>query len=52
MPTFLIGNDATFVRYMTEPVSDDNSAQIITSLVTLMASQGDLNEFKHTRLPA
>ncbi len=52
VPTFLIGNDATFVRYMTEPVSDDNSAQIITSLVTLMANQGDLNEFKHTRLPA
>ena len=52
VPTFLIGDDATFVRYMTEPVSDENSAQIITSLVTLMASQGDLNEFKHTRLPA
>ena len=51
VPTFVVGDDATFVRYMTPP-SDDAFASIalIESLVTLMSGQPDLNEFKHTRL--
>lgn len=51
VPTFVVGDDATFVRYMTPP-SDDGlaSAAIIDSLVTLMAHQPALNEFKHTRV--
>lgn len=52
VPTFVVGNDATFVRYMTAPTTDSDSAAIITSLVTLMSSTPALNEFKHTRLPA
>jgi hypothetical protein len=52
VPTFVVGNDATFVRYMTSP-SDDPQASItlIESLVNLMSSQSALNEFKHTKVP-
>ena len=52
VPTFVVGSEATFVRYM-EPPTDDGlaSAKIIDSLVTLMAHQPQLNEFKHTRVP-
>ena len=52
VPTFVVGDDATFVRYMDMP-SDDGaeSIKIIESLVTLMSHQSALNEFKHTRVP-
>ncbi|MHB8379432.1 MAG: DsbA family protein [Acidimicrobiales bacterium] len=52
VPTFVVGNDATFVRYMNSP-SDDARASItlIESLLSLMSSQSDLNEFKHTKVP-
>jgi hypothetical protein len=52
VPTFVVDGDATFVRYMTVP-SDDAAASIalIESLVTLMSSKSDLNEFKHTKVP-
>ena len=52
VPTFVVNGDATFVRYMVPPTDDGaESAKIIESLITLMALQPDLNEFKHTRLP-
>jgi hypothetical protein len=52
VPTFVVGSDATFVRYMTPPTSDDSaSIAVIESLVTLMATQPELNEFKHTKVP-
>jgi len=52
VPTFVVGNDATFVRYMTPP-SDQPEASItlIESLVNLMSNQSALNEFKHTKVP-
>ncbi len=52
VPTFVVGNDATFVRYMNAP-NDQPSASIalIESLVTLMSDQKAINEFKHTRVP-
>ena len=52
VPTFVVDGDATFVRYMTVP-SDDAAASIalIESLVTLMSTKRDLNEFKHTKVP-
>jgi len=52
VPTFVVNDDATFVRYMSEP-SDDPTASVdlITSLLTLMTGRADLNEFKHTQLP-
>ena len=51
VPTFVVNNDATFVRYMTPPSDDAASIALISSLVTMMAEQPALNEFKHTRLP-
>jgi 2-hydroxychromene-2-carboxylate isomerase len=52
VPTFVVNGDATFVRYMVPPTDDGaESVKIIESLITLMALQPNLNEFKHTRLP-
>ncbi len=52
VPTFVVDGDATFVRYMSPPSGDPQaSIDLVNSLVTLMAVQPELNEFKHTRLP-
>ena len=52
VPTFVVNGDATFVRYMKPPNGDvQASVDLVNSLVTLMATQPELNEFKHTRLP-
>jgi hypothetical protein len=52
VPTFVVGDDATFVRYMKPPTGDaEDSIKLIESIVTLIAAQPELNEFKHTRLP-
>jgi 2-hydroxychromene-2-carboxylate isomerase len=52
VPTFVVGNDATFVRYMTPPSGDPKaSIAVIESIVTLISDEPALNEFKHTRLP-
>jgi len=52
VPTFVVDNDATFVRYMTPPSEDPKeSIALIESLLSLMTAQSELNEFKHTRLP-
>ncbi len=53
VPTFVVGRDAVFVRYMDPPTGDaEASIRLIDSLVTLIADRPQLNEFKHTRLPA
>lgn len=52
VPTFVVGSDATFVRYMTPPTTDDAaSIGVIESLVALIGTRPELNEFKHTRVP-
>jgi hypothetical protein len=52
VPTFVVNDDATFVRYMSEPSDDPaQSVELITSLLALMTNRADLNEFKHTQLP-
>jgi DSBA-like thioredoxin domain len=52
VPTFVVDNDATFVRYMKPPTDDAaKSVKLIESLVELMVSGVDVNEFKHTRVP-
>jgi len=52
VPTFVLGDDATFVRYMNPPEGrPESSIAVIESLLTLMSEQGALNEFKHTRVP-
>jgi protein-disulfide isomerase-like protein with CxxC motif len=52
VPTFVVNDDATFVRYMSEPSGDPaQSVELINALLTLMTSRPDLNEFKPTQLP-
>ena len=51
MPTFVVGEDATFVRYMNTPTGGTASIALIESLVTLMTNDSALNEFKHTKVP-
>jgi len=51
VPTFVVGGDATFVRYMTTPNgAPEESITMIESLVQLMTMQPALNEFKHTKV--
>jgi protein-disulfide isomerase-like protein with CxxC motif len=51
VPTFVVNDDATFVRYMNPPTKDaSDSIALITSLVELMSTQSALNEFKHTKV--
>ena len=51
VPTFVVNGDATFVRYMRGPGDDPSqSTKLLESLVTLMSVEGDLNEFKHTKV--
>ena len=53
VPTIVVNEQATFVRYMDEPTEDAQaSVDLVTTLVTMMASQPAINEFKHTQLPA
>jgi len=52
VPTFVVNDDATFVRYMSEPSDDPaQSVELITTLLAMMTNRADLNEFKHTQLP-
>lgn len=52
VPTFVVGGDATFVRYLEPPTADGQaSIRIIHSLLELMTSGIALNEFKHTKVP-
>ena len=52
VPTFVVGGDAVFVRYMTPPDDDPaTSTALIESIVAMIATQPALNEFKHTRVP-
>lgn len=52
VPTFVVGDDATFVRYMTTPNDvPQDSVTVIDSLLQLMTAQSALNEFKHTKVP-
>ena len=51
VPTFVVDEDATFVRYMKPPTDDAQaSIDLVNSLVTLMAAQPEINELKHTRI--
>jgi hypothetical protein len=52
VPTFIVNDEATFVRYMSEPGGDPAaSVELITALLAMMTNRRDLNEFKHTQLP-
>src|SRR5579863_2164117 len=52
VPTFVVNDDATFVRYMSEPGDEPaTSVELINALLTMMSERPDLNEFKHTQVP-
>lgn len=51
VPTFVVNDSATFVRYMSEPGDDPaQSVELINALLTMITSRPDLNEFKHTQI--
>ena len=51
VPTFIIGNDAVFVRLMNRPEGDGELARsTIERIHAMITDHPELNEFKHTRL--
>jgi hypothetical protein len=52
VPTFIVGDQAAFVRLMDRPSGDAALArQSIIRILTLLADAPTLNEFKHTSIP-
>ena len=52
MPTFIIGDQAVFVRLMDRPGGDAAHAiSSIDKVLDLLAGWPELNEFKHTSIP-
>ena len=51
VPTFFVGSDAVFIRYMDRATGDGQaSIDIISELVNMIASRRAINEFKHTTI--
>jgi hypothetical protein len=51
VPTFIVGDDAVFVRLMNRPGGDGGLARAtVDRVLDLLTDHPDLNEFKHTRL--
>ena len=50
VPTFVVGDEAVFVRLMTRPTSPDDAVGAIDSIVTMLVEDTRLNEFKRTKL--
>ncbi len=52
VPTFIVGDAATFVRLMNPPAGDGEWARsTVERVVDLVGGWPDLNEFKHTSIP-
>jgi protein-disulfide isomerase-like protein with CxxC motif len=52
VPTFIAGDDAVFVRFMTRPADDAARARaVVERTVDLLRDHPELNEFKHTKIP-
>jgi len=52
VPTFILGNEAVFVRIMTRPAGDGALATAtIERVVDLLENHVELNEFKRTSIP-
>ena len=52
VPTFLLGDQAVFVRLMTRPDGDpERSRRTIERVLDLLAGAPELNEYKHTTIP-
>ncbi|MHB8498296.1 MAG: DsbA family protein [Acidimicrobiales bacterium] len=51
VPTFILGDDAAFVRLMTRPLGDTAVARTtVDRILELIGGQPELNELKHTRI--
>jgi 2-hydroxychromene-2-carboxylate isomerase len=51
VPTFVLGDQAVFVRVMDRPAEDaEKATRTITRILDLLADAPELNEFKHTSL--
>jgi hypothetical protein len=51
VPTFFVGDDAVFVRYMDDPSDDwEASRELVDSILHSIEQRPSLNEFKHTQL--
>jgi protein-disulfide isomerase-like protein with CxxC motif len=52
VPTFIVDDQAVFVRIMTRPEGDAARARsAVEGIVSLIATRPELNEFKHTTIP-
>jgi DSBA-like thioredoxin domain len=52
VPTFILGDQAAFVRYMDRPKGDGERAiATVERTLDLLEGWTDLNEFKHTSIP-
>ena len=52
VPTFIVGDQAAFVRYMDRPAGDaDRAIRTIERTLDLVDGWPDLNELKHTSIP-
>ncbi|HVC15041.1 MAG TPA: DsbA family protein [Acidimicrobiales bacterium] len=52
VPTFIVDDDAVFVRLMTRPRGDGSKARaVIGRVVDLLDEHPEVNEFKHTKIP-
>jgi 2-hydroxychromene-2-carboxylate isomerase len=51
VPTFIVGDEAAFVRVMHRPEGDGAEARRTVERVVDLLSWPDLNEFKHTSIP-
>lgn len=50
VPTWIIGESATFVRLMRRPTSPEDAVETIDRIVDMITGWPELNEFKHTSL--
>lgn len=52
VPTFIVGDEAAFVRLMNRPAGDVGLAQsTVERLIRLVVDQAEINELKHTTVP-
>jgi hypothetical protein len=51
VPTFIVGDQAVFVRLMQRPTSAEDAVGAVESIVTTLVDDTRLNEFKRTKIP-
>ena len=51
VPTFIVGDEAVFVRVMKRPTSPADATEVVECIVTALVEDTRLNEFKRTKIP-